>query len=174
MFTYLFPDEILHPQLYRIFREWLPQVRCTKFFAMLTLMLKHYVLVLYRSTLWDVWWSARSTFWTSRLVQYHSARWTVTGWLKLFLHFVFWTFDIRFVFGLSHYCPKIFLFLYISHPEHARVEERWKQQLHTSEPVVAIASHPTNDYLLAGTQVSEYSWIHFGRIHCWNQLRTIC
>lgn len=80
---------------------------------MLTLTLKYYVLVLYRSTLWDVWWSARSTFWTSRLVQYHSARWTVTGWLKLFLHFVFWTFDIRFVFGLSHYCPKI-LFSYIS------------------------------------------------------------
>lgn len=41
------------------------------------------------------------------------------------------------------------------HTDHASVKGKWKKQLHTSEPVVAIASHPTNDYLLAGTQAGS-------------------
>lgn len=43
--------------------------------------------------------------------------------------------------------------LFISHDTPAQTEEKWQKQLQCSEPVVAVASHPLNDWLLAGTQV---------------------
>ncbi|XP_024378581.1 uncharacterized protein [Physcomitrium patens] len=42
-----------------------------------------------------------------------------------------------------------------SHILQSSVEGKWRKQLHTSEPVVAIAAHPTHDSLLAGTQAGS-------------------
>lgn len=91
---------------------------------------------------------------SNRLVKLFVNSFRVTA---LFILFYF-KFDIRFVFELHITVLRLigFVVLYDSHPEHADADEKWRKQLHTSEPVVAIASHPTNDYLLAGTQVFCY------------------
>lgn len=47
----------------------------------------------------------------------------------------------------------ISVLLFISHSTPSQAEEKWQKQLQCSEPVVAVASHPLNDWLLAGTQV---------------------
>lgn len=55
---------------------------------------------------------------------------------------------------INKVCKKLnSVLLFISHDTLSQTEEKWQKQLQCSEPVVAVAAHPLNDWLLAGTQV---------------------